>query len=313
MNKVKIIGGGIVLGVLLLVLIPFFSGTEGDYIESWKINVVHNSPYGLTTDNTYIWISDLALENVYIYWKNGTYITNWALTGNWARGLCNNGTDIWSVSYQDELIRRYDIDGNYIEGWDISGQVVAGWGLATDETYIWVNDYTNDQVWKYWMNGTYTGDNFDTAASGNDDPRGMTYYDGYLWISEQSENIYKYYTNGTYITNWAPNASNVNPGGLANNGTDLWIGDNTYDGVFRYELIEAPVDTCTCPGAGENWEIDMSDYCNITDACDLTTGTLSFTGAGWCNCNASVDTTNLGDPGASGILYIQDSCIITID
>ena len=73
------------------------------------------------------------------------------------------------------------------------------------------------------------------------------------------------------------------------------------------------VDTCTCPGAGNNWEIDMSDYCNITEACDLTTGTLSFTGAGWCNCNASVDTTNLGDPGASGILYIQDSCLITID
>ena len=73
------------------------------------------------------------------------------------------------------------------------------------------------------------------------------------------------------------------------------------------------VDTCTCAGAGEDWEIDMSDYCNITDACDLTTGTLSFTGAGWCNCNASVDTTNLGDPGASGILYIQDSCLITID
>jgi len=74
-----------------------------------------------------------------------------------------------------------------------------------------------------------------------------------------------------------------------------------------------PVDTCTCAGAGNNWEIAMSDYCNITTACDLTTGTLSFTGAGWTNCNASVDTTNLGDPGASGILYIQDSCLITID
>ncbi|GAH87542.1 unnamed protein product, partial [marine sediment metagenome] len=73
------------------------------------------------------------------------------------------------------------------------------------------------------------------------------------------------------------------------------------------------VDTCACPGAGNDWEIDMSDYCNITEACDLTTGTLSFTGAGWCNCNASVDTTNLGDPGASGVLYIQDSCLITID
>lgn len=72
-------------------------------------------------------------------------------------------------------------------------------------------------------------------------------------------------------------------------------------------------DTCTCPGAGNNWEIDMSDSCNITTACDLTTGTLSFTGSGYCNCNASVDTTNLGDPGSGGTLFIQNSCLITID
>ena len=71
-------------------------------------------------------------------------------------------------------------------------------------------------------------------------------------------------------------------------------------------------DSCTCPGAGNNWEIDMSDGCNITNACDLTTGTLSFTGSGICYCNASIDTTNLGDPG-SGVLEIQNQCLITID
>ena len=89
---------------------------------------------------------------------------------------------------------------------------------------------------------------------------------------------------------------------------DLWN-----SGLGTNPTFAVPPDTCTCPGAGNDWEIAMSDYCNITTACDLTTGTLSFTGAGWCNCNASVDTTNLGDPGASGILYIQDSCLITID
>ena len=81
-----------------------------------------------------------------------------------------------------------------------------------------------------------------------------------------------------------------------------------------FDCVETAItDTCSCPGAGNNWEIDMSDSCNITSACDLTTGTLSFIGSGFCNCNASVDTTNLGDPGANGILYIQDSCLIRID
>ena len=87
----------------------------------------------------------------------------------------------------------------------------------------------------------------------------------------------------------------------------------TRDEMFEVWGTVIPVDTCTCAGAGNNWEIDMSDYCNITDACDLTTGTLSFTGAGRTFCNASIDTTNLGDPGASGVLEIQASCLITID
>lgn len=73
------------------------------------------------------------------------------------------------------------------------------------------------------------------------------------------------------------------------------------------------VDTCTCAGAGNNWEINMADHCNITSACDLTTGKLSFTGAGWVNCNAAINTTNLGDPGNGAILYVNSSCAITIN
>ena len=95
-----------------------------------------------------------------------------------------------------------------------------------------------------------------------------------------------------------------------------WLNVLNHQCDYAHELIcacELEEDTCTCPGAGNDWEIDMSDYCNITTACDLTTGTLNFTGSGYTNCNASVDTTNLGDPGSSGILYIQDSCVITVN
>jgi len=99
----------------------------------------------------------------------------------------------------------------------------------------------------------------------------------------------------------------------SNNGGSSWGSISTWDFNFNVWGEAAAEDTCTCAGAGNDWEIDMSDYCNITEACDLTTGTLNFTGAGWCNCNASVNTTNLGDPGSDGILYIQDSCIITIN
>ena len=71
-------------------------------------------------------------------------------------------------------------------------------------------------------------------------------------------------------------------------------------------------DTCTCPGLDTDWEIDMSDYCNITENCELGIGYLNFTGTGETRCNATINTTSMGDPGANGILYIQDSCLIYI-
>ena len=71
-------------------------------------------------------------------------------------------------------------------------------------------------------------------------------------------------------------------------------------------------DTCTCAGLNQNWEINLSDYCVITDACDLGTGTLSFTGTGNVTCDAKIDTTNLGDP-KDGTLFINNDCHIVVD
>lgn len=71
-------------------------------------------------------------------------------------------------------------------------------------------------------------------------------------------------------------------------------------------------DSCTCPEVDQNWEIDMSDYCNITEDCGLGIGTLDFTGAGETRCNATVNTTNMGDPGSNGVLYILENCLINI-
>ena len=53
-------------------------------------------------------------------------------------------------------------------------------------------------------------------------------------------------------------------------------------------------DTCDCAGLNNNWEVDMSDYCFITDNCDLGTGTLSFINTGNFTVQAIIDTTSVG-------------------
>ncbi len=73
-----------------------------------------------------------------------------------------------------------------------------------------------------------------------------------------------------------------------------------------------PVDTCTCAGLDTNWEVNMSDFCELNSACELGTGMLNFTGSGYANCSANINTTNLGDPGALGILYVSSDCLINV-
>jgi len=89
----------------------------------------------------------------------------------------------------------------------------------------------------------------------------------------------------------------------------------TYDSI-NFTLGESdactPSDTCTCAGTDTNWEVNMSDYCVISDDCDLGTGKLSFVGNGNFTINATIDTTDMGDPGSNGIVWMKNIGIINI-
>jgi len=96
---------------------------------------------------------------------------------------------------------------------------------------------------------------------------------------------------------------------------------------YTYQIIEnqdtyvtigveqsyAPADTCTCAGVDTNWEIDMADHCNITDTCNLGTGTLNFTGVGYVTCNATINTTSMGNLSTGQKINISETCIIYVD
>jgi len=71
------------------------------------------------------------------------------------------------------------------------------------------------------------------------------------------------------------------------------------------------IDTCTCPGAGNNWEVNMEDECHLTSDCNLGTGNLSWTGSsGFFNCSAELNLTNRNAPPNGTIFYFNDGCKI---
>lgn len=89
--------------------------------------------------------------------------------------------------------------------------------------------------------------------------------------------------------------------------------DSVTDGILALNVFETSTsDTCTCPGLNNNWEIDLSDHCDITTSCNLGTGALTFTGSGYTTINAEVNTTDLGDVGNGNFLYIKSLCRLFI-
>lgn len=96
-----------------------------------------------------------------------------------------------------------------------------------------------------------------------------------------------------------------------NDGTMFYLSYYISDIIEQY-TIEPAASTCTCAGVDTNWVVDLSEYCFISDACNLGTGKLSFTGSGNFTCNANINTTNLGDVGSGNTLWIYNGCDMQI-
>ncbi len=247
--------------------------TEGDYLGLWGFNPSNLNPYGITTDNTNIWVVEYDDDLMFKYDMDGVYIGVWglhALNGA-SRGITTDGTYIWVADASDHAVYKYNMVGGFIEVWVMNGLNWASIGIATDGTNIWITDLVDTAVYKYDMGGVYIGV-WDLHAS-NADPRDITTDGTNIWVVNYvSDSVLKYDMDGVYIDVWVTTGLNAAPVGITTNGTHIWITDLIYDVAFVYEGVFAVYGTPNIPtslyGAGFNdsisyvelhWYHDMVD------------------------------------------------------
>ncbi len=131
-------------------------------------------------------------------------------------------------------------EGTYTnESFNISGSGnTAATGITQDGTYFWIADWSDNEVYKYYMNGTYTNESFDTSVSGDTYPIGVTQNGTYFWIvASSNDKVEKYYMNGTY-TNESFNTVGTSQGNymITNNGTYFWIVNGDDIKVYKYYM-----------------------------------------------------------------------------
>ena len=133
------------------------------------------------------------------------------------------------TAYGEVVCDTYNVSGLYTGvHWDTAASGNANpRGLGTDGTNIWVVDLTDDEVYKYTIDGTYIS-SFDTHASGNGDPIGLGTDGTNIYVTDYwDDEVYKYTMTGTYVSSFDIAASgNANSFGLGTDGTNIWVTDS---------------------------------------------------------------------------------------
>jgi len=171
----------------------------------------NNSPRGLWSDDTTLWVADIADDKIYAYTlatgarDASKDINTLSAAGNKnPQGLWSDGTTLWVVddnSFLNEKIYAYTLsDGGRNAGKDINmltgADNRAPTGLWSDGATLWVADLANAKIYAY------------TPATGAHDA----------------------------AKEFDLTADNSNPYGIWSDGTTLWVVDIIDDKIYAYAI-----------------------------------------------------------------------------
>lgn len=257
---------------------------------------------GITNNNTFFWI--LSSNTVSKFWMNGTNTTEMftpSAAYSCSRGITTNGTFLWlNCGSNGNSIRVYLLNGTLYNSFTVNAEIGQGRGIYTNNTFIWISDDTTDRVYKYWMNGTYTNNNWDTSVSGNIGPKSITMNDTFFFLTDTiNETIFLYYIERD-IT--APTFTSI-PNNVSmfylnqtlsvdfNATDDVSFGYYRINDTTRFSITQAGLLTNKSPIAAGNYAVNVTIN-DTTNNINWTIFTLEVKKASYYNCGVYFNTTS---------------------
>ena len=256
--------------------IKIYEFAEFSAVTSWNTNINLGTIGDINYFDNFLWLIDALSDKIYKFYTNGTRFGNssialparsWegvAVIGNYAYLLDGqSGTDevyIWNYPGWTDTYTHWDTRDA-----DDARSMIAYDGL------LWILDAKNDEVYKFYPNGTYTGIHFDCGTAGAGTPQGITTNGTFIWILDSvDDEVYKFYMNGTYTNlKFDISSQNTNGIGITNNGTHFFIVDAN-DNAYVYDMgigSEEEPTSCASYQNGQ-WYIPTGCQCY----CDHSTG-----------------------------------------
>jgi uncharacterized delta-60 repeat protein len=163
---------------------------SGSLLGSWNAGTI-NTPTGIATDGTHIWITDSKNDRVYRYDNaanrlsgSQTATSSFALSVNNKNSsdLTTDGTSVWVIeSSTTDQVFKYSMSGTLLGSWSIDAANTSPTGITIDPanvSNIWIVDNGTDRVYQYNSATTRTSGSQSANAqfvltTGNTDPQGI--------------------------------------------------------------------------------------------------------------------------------------------
>jgi hypothetical protein len=242
----------------------FEYGTAGQTLagDDWALAAANTNARGATSNATgsRLWVVDSA-GKVYVYDNNGNSLGTWTAGGvRQAEGITTDGVNIWIVDARDNRTLYYADAAQATTGtiqptstFTLAGVNDHPTGIATDGTYIWINDddKTNeDNIWRYTLAGQFQGGwdlpSPNTKAAGiTIDP---THASDSIWVVDSgTDKVYEYkgifqttFTTLTLVNTFSLASGNTNPTDIADPPVSGSLGASLED-ASTSEVAIAPV------------------------------------------------------------------------
>jgi len=114
------------------------------------------------------------------------------------------------------------------------------YGITTNNTYFWaVQGLNRNVVHKFYMNGTYTYENFTIDyITSTTRVRGIDNNETHLFIVGGDYDVYIYEMDGTYVSNFSIGFDNGTSlfVSIATNNSKIWVGDSATNVIYKYDM-----------------------------------------------------------------------------
>ncbi len=157
---------------------------------------------------------------------------------SYSTGLAFDGLFLWNDEGFSHWFARIDTStGNPVNTFT---PTFGNRDMTFDGMNLWVTDWQNEIVCKYDTSDCSIISSFAPSFSGK--PHGMAWDGTYLWVGEESGQIWQMTTDGTVIRSIpSPNSNSSNPRGLAYDGQYLWVGCQSIGMIYKIDTLDGSI------------------------------------------------------------------------